>query len=65
MMVDDDVFDKDGALTATFLLSRGFCCANGCRNCPYLPRHGGIESRAPEDAPTDRAQPTSPTDIST
>lgn len=22
-------------LTEHFLLKRGFCCRNGCRNCPY------------------------------
>ena len=22
-------------LTEHFLLERGFCCHNGCRNCPY------------------------------
>jgi len=22
-------------LTEHFLLGRGFCCQNGCRNCPY------------------------------
>jgi len=22
-------------LTAHFLLKRGFCCRNNCRNCPY------------------------------
>lgn len=44
---DDEIFDRDGALTAAFLLSRGYCCGNGCRNCPYVPRHGGMESRAP------------------
>ncbi len=22
-------------LTAEFLLRRGYCCGNGCRNCPY------------------------------
>ena len=22
-------------LTAHFLLKRGYCCRNGCRNCPY------------------------------
>jgi hypothetical protein len=27
----------DGRLvmTASFLLKRGYCCGNGCRNCPY------------------------------
>ncbi|MGH7937210.1 MAG: DUF5522 domain-containing protein [Bryobacteraceae bacterium] len=28
-------FDADGALTREFLLRRGSCCENGCRNCPY------------------------------
>ncbi len=28
-------FDADGALCREFLLERGFCCGNGCRNCPY------------------------------
>lgn len=27
--------DKNGALTKDFLLSRGFCCKNGCKNCPW------------------------------
>lgn len=22
-------------LTARFLRKRGYCCGNGCRNCPY------------------------------
>ena len=22
-------------LTREFLLDRGFCCGNGCKNCPY------------------------------
>ncbi len=43
----DDIFDADGALTASFLLARGYCCGNGCRNCPYLPRHGGLDSKPP------------------
>jgi hypothetical protein len=29
------VFDEDGALSREFLLSRGECCGNKCRNCPY------------------------------
>ncbi|WP_145236647.1 DUF5522 domain-containing protein [Urbifossiella limnaea] len=29
--------------TAAFLLRRGYCCGNGCRNCPYpsSPRAAG------------------------
>ncbi|HEX6506290.1 MAG TPA: DUF5522 domain-containing protein [Chloroflexota bacterium] len=45
--MDDDIFDEDGALTAQFLLARGYCCGNGCRNCPYEPRHGGLDARVP------------------
>ncbi|HVT10873.1 MAG TPA: cysteine-rich CWC family protein [Fimbriimonadaceae bacterium] len=29
------IFDADGALSREFLLARGSCCGNKCRNCPY------------------------------
>lgn len=29
------VFDSDGALSREYLQHRGYCCENGCRNCPY------------------------------
>lgn len=29
------LLDADGALSREFLLHRGYCCGNGCRNCPY------------------------------
>lgn len=25
-------------LTKEFLLTRGYCCNNGCKNCPYKPK---------------------------
>ena len=25
------------------LLSRGYCCSCGCKNCPYIPRHRGTK----------------------
>ncbi|MBA3607814.1 MAG: hypothetical protein H0W43_04785 [Chthoniobacterales bacterium] len=28
-------FDPDGALSREYLLRRGHCCQEGCRNCPY------------------------------
>jgi hypothetical protein len=33
-----DYFFENGMmiLTKNFLLKRGYCCKNGCRNCPYL-----------------------------
>jgi hypothetical protein len=38
-LLDDDepYFNSDGLVvfTADYLLSRGYCCGNGCRNCPY------------------------------
>jgi hypothetical protein len=32
-----DYFFDDGlmVMTSHYLLKRGFCCQNGCRNCPY------------------------------
>jgi len=34
---DDYYFNSDGfvVLTAKYLLERGYCCGNGCKNCPY------------------------------
>jgi hypothetical protein len=34
---EDYHFLPDGRLvwTAGYLLKRGYCCGNGCRNCPY------------------------------
>jgi hypothetical protein len=38
-MLDDDEFyyNSDGLVvfTADYLLNRGYCCGNGCKNCPY------------------------------
>ncbi len=25
-------------MTEDYLRRRGYCCANGCRNCPYWPK---------------------------
>lgn len=34
---DDYYFNNDGMVvfTAEYLLERGYCCGNGCTNCPY------------------------------
>ncbi len=32
---EDDKF----VLTAYYLESRGKCCGNGCKHCPYEPKH--------------------------
>jgi len=39
-------FDENGALTRDFLLRRGQCCQEGCRNCPYGFRQEGSLRRA-------------------
>jgi len=26
-------------LEKEFLVKRGYCCGNGCLNCPYIPKH--------------------------
>lgn len=33
--------------TAAYLARRGYCCASGCRHCPYWPRHSGSRALAP------------------
>ncbi len=25
-------------MTEIFLKNRGYCCGNGCKNCPYFPK---------------------------
>jgi hypothetical protein len=50
---DHDIFDEDGALTRAFLIARGYCCGNGCRNCPYVPRHGGLDAALPSEMAQD------------
>jgi hypothetical protein len=37
-------------MTAHALRARGFCCAVGCRHCPYSPEEQGDAGR-PLDAP--------------
>ena len=35
---DDDYYLNDNGFvvfTAKYLLDRGYCCGNGCKNCPY------------------------------
>ncbi len=29
------MLDDHGAISREYLAARGFCCDNGCRNCPY------------------------------
>lgn len=43
----DFTLDPDGkfVLTAAYLCKRGYCCGNGCRNCPY-PREEFEAARA-------------------
>jgi hypothetical protein len=36
-----DYYMENGfrVMTAEFLTNRGYCCGNGCRHCPYHPKH--------------------------
>jgi Family of unknown function (DUF5522) len=36
----DYILSKDGyrIMTERFLINRGYCCGNGCQNCPYFPK---------------------------
>ena len=34
---DDEPYNQSGfvAFTADYLLQKGYCCGNGCQNCPF------------------------------
>jgi len=36
----DYILNKDGyrVMTEFYLVKRGYCCSNGCKNCPYSPK---------------------------
>ena len=36
----DYYLSKEGyrVMTESYLVKRGYCCANGCRHCPYDPK---------------------------
>jgi hypothetical protein len=36
----DYTMSKEGfrVMTEAYLTRRGYCCANGCRHCPYWPK---------------------------
>ena len=38
---EDFYFDPRGfrVMTVKYLKERGYCCGNGCKHCPYFPRH--------------------------
>jgi hypothetical protein len=53
-LVEGEDFYWEGAVmvfTARFLLRRGYCCENGCRNCPYRepPRPDGAGRTSDDD----------------
>jgi hypothetical protein len=39
--IDYYIDERSGlmVLTAHVHLTRGFCCGNGCRECPYFPKN--------------------------
>ena len=36
----DYIMSPDGyrVMTEYYLVKRGYCCSNGCKNCPYSPK---------------------------
>ena len=35
--------------TALFHIQRGQCCGNGCRHCPYDPKHKRLNTKLQEE----------------
>lgn len=40
-LLPSDFYMDNGrkVMTEQFHIRRGFCCGNGCRHCPYHPKH--------------------------
>tara|TARA_R110000868_G_scaffold392365_1_gene662962 strand:- start:3057 stop:3266 length:210 start_codon:yes stop_codon:yes gene_type:complete len=40
-LVENDYYIEEGryVFTASYHIQRGRCCGNGCRHCPYSPKH--------------------------
>lgn len=38
-------------MTARYLLRRGYCCENGCRNCPYDSGSSSKSNESPDEGP--------------
>ncbi len=59
----EDYYIERGLLvfTAAYHRKRGYCCASGCRHCPYWPPHAGSDVLATDglDAAS-RRDPSSP-----
>lgn len=51
------MFDADGAISREYLLYRGYCCRNGCRNCPY-----GFPPRRPSSREAAQLEDPAPDD---
>ena len=49
--VDYYIDEESGlmVLTSLFLLKRGYCCGNGCSQCPYDPPHTKGNIKPKED----------------
>ena len=41
LLPTDFYYDNNGmmVMTDSYHRRRGPCCGNGCRNCPYMPKH--------------------------
>jgi hypothetical protein len=51
MIPSEDYYVEDGlvVMTAAYHIKRGCCCGNGCRWCPYEPKHqAGATTLSPD-----------------
>jgi len=39
MEIDYYIENGKRVFTEQYHIKRGFCCGNGCRHCPYEPKH--------------------------
>lgn len=54
----EDFYLENGyrVMTKLYLTKRGYCCGNGCRHCPYFPKHiKGNSSLFEDERQTDQS----------
>jgi hypothetical protein len=39
-LLPSDFYEENGrkVMTEQYHIRRGYCCGNGCRHCPYIPK---------------------------
>jgi biotin synthase-like enzyme len=65
LIEDQDYYQENDRIifTAAFHIKRGSCCGNGCRHCPYSPKHKKGNINIDDSRHTKREDPGNETKV--